>query len=66
MHIFSSSAPHGLVLVAPGGGQDHTSTGVVPRGYSVFVTARSRQHPGSPPRLPTPVLFRIQARSDPR
>lgn len=45
MHIFNPvSAPSGLVLLAPGGGQDHTSPGVVARashltgrGYAVAV-----------------------------
>jgi dienelactone hydrolase len=32
MHIFSpASAPRGLVLLAPGGGQDHESPGVIAR-----------------------------------
>lgn len=36
MHLFSPpSAPRGLVLLAPGGGQDHTSPGVVARATSV-------------------------------
>jgi dienelactone hydrolase len=45
MHLFEpSSAPRGLVLLAPGGGQDHTSPGVIARagslterGYAVAV-----------------------------
>jgi hypothetical protein len=45
MHLFNpASAPRGLVLLAPGGGQDHTSPGVVARatrltvdGYAVAV-----------------------------
>lgn len=45
MHLFDpASAPRGLVLLAPGGGQDHESPGVVARatsltalGYSVAV-----------------------------
>ena len=32
MYLFNpASTPHGLVLLAPGGGQDHTSPGVVAR-----------------------------------
>ena len=45
MHVFDpASEPRGLVLLAPGGGQDHTSPGVVARatamarrGYTVAV-----------------------------
>ncbi len=45
MHLFNpASTPRGLVLLAPGGGQDHTSPGVVARatrltddGYAVAV-----------------------------
>ena len=33
IHVFEAgSSPRGLVLLAPGGGQDHTSPGVVARG----------------------------------
>jgi hypothetical protein len=36
MHLFTpASAPYGLVLLAPGGGQDHTSPGVVARATSL-------------------------------
>jgi hypothetical protein len=36
MHLFAPpSAPRGLVLLAPGGGQDHTSPGVVARAASL-------------------------------
>jgi predicted esterase len=36
MHLFpSDSAPRGLVLLSPGGGQDHTSPGVVARAASL-------------------------------
>jgi predicted esterase len=45
MHLFNpASAPRGLILLAPGGGQDHTSPGIVARatrltdeGYAVAV-----------------------------
>jgi dienelactone hydrolase len=51
MHMFEpATAPRGLVLLAPGGGQDHTSPGVVARatrltdrGYAVAVV-RSLDH----------------------
>jgi hypothetical protein len=61
MHLFTpASAPRGLVLLAPGGGQDHTSPGVVARatritsdGYTVavfrsldHVPAVLAEHPG--------------------
>jgi hypothetical protein len=36
MHLFTPETdPRGLVLLAPGGGQDHTSPGVVARGASL-------------------------------
>jgi hypothetical protein len=45
MHLFKpASAPRGLILLAPGGGQDHTSPGVIARatrllddGYAVAI-----------------------------
>jgi len=51
MHLFNPAlAPRGLVLLGPGGGQDHTSPGVVARatsltdrGYAVAVV-RSLEH----------------------
>jgi dienelactone hydrolase len=65
MHVFSpSSAPRGLILLAPGGGQDHTSPGVVARatrltdrGYTVAVV-RSLDHvPAVLAEHPDPVGF---------
>ena len=36
MHLFEPASPsRGLVLLAPGGGQDHTSPGVIARGRSL-------------------------------
>ena len=54
MHIFNpASPPRGLVLLAPGGGQDHTSPGVVARaahltdrGYAVAVVRSLDTVPG--------------------
>jgi predicted esterase len=54
MHVFNAaSGPRGLVLLAPGGGQDHTSPGVVARagrltdrGYDVAVVRSLDQVPG--------------------
>lgn len=65
MHFFSPvSAPRGLVLLAPGGGQDHTSPGVVARGTRLadrgFTVAVVRSLAGVPLVLaehPGPVGF---------
>ncbi|QWZ06463.1 hypothetical protein KRR39_12780 [Nocardioides panacis] len=54
MHVFDpAEAPRGLVLLAPGGGQDHTSPGVVARasrmtdrGYTVAVVRSLSGVPG--------------------
>lgn len=65
MHLFSTrSKARRLVLLAPGGGQDHTSPGVVARavrltddGYTVGVV-RSLDHvPGALAEYPGPVGF---------
>jgi cephalosporin-C deacetylase-like acetyl esterase len=53
MHLFNpASAPRGLILLAPGGGQDHTSPGVVARaarladdGYAVAVVRSLNEVP---------------------
>lgn len=65
MHLFSpASAPRGLVLLAPGGGQDHTSPGVVARGtrltdtgYAVAVVRSLDEVPGVLAVHPGPVGF---------
>ena len=65
MHLFHpGSSPRGLVLLAPGGGQDHTSPGVIARatrltddGYAVAVV-RSLDHvPAVLAEHPGPVGF---------
>ena len=65
MHCFTPSSPErGLVLLAPGGGQDHTSPGVIARanrltddGYAVAVV-RSLDHvPSVLAEHPGPVGF---------
>jgi hypothetical protein len=65
MHLFHpASTPHGIVLLAPGGGQDHTSPGVIARatrltddGYAVAVV-RSLDHvPAVLAEHPGPVGF---------
>jgi dienelactone hydrolase len=65
VHIFvPDSAPRGLVLLAPGGGQDHTSPGVVARagrltgrGYTVAVVRSPDEVPALLARHPGPVGF---------
>jgi dienelactone hydrolase len=65
MHIFTPvSAPRGLVLLAPGGGQDHTSPGVVARatcltdrGYTVAVVRSVDEVPAVLAEHPDPVGF---------
>jgi hypothetical protein len=63
MHLFSPpAAPRGLVLLAPGGGQDHTSPGVVARaaslterGYAVAVVRAPDEVPPVLAEHPGPV-----------
>jgi dienelactone hydrolase len=65
MHIFKpASGPRGLVLLAPGGGQDHTSPGVVARatsligrGYTVAVVRSVDEVPAVLAEHPDPVGF---------
>ncbi len=65
MHLFSPSSPsHALVLLAPGGGQDHTSPGVVARataltdaGCSVAVVRSLDGVPGLLAEHPGPIGF---------
>lgn len=65
MHIFKPpSAPRGLVLLAPGGGQDHTSPGVVARstrltdrGYAVAIVRSLDAVPPVLAEYPDPVGF---------
>ena len=65
MHLFTpASAPRGLVLLAPGGGQDHTSPGVVARatrltadGYTVAVFRSLDQVPAVLAQHADPVGF---------
>lgn len=65
MHVFDpASAARGLVLLAPGGGQDHTSPGVVARasrltarGYTVAVFRSLDRVPALLARHPGPVGF---------
>ncbi len=65
MHVFSpASAPRGLVLLAPGGGQDHLSPGVIARAGRLnqdgYVVAIVRSLAGVPAVLaehPGPVGF---------
>jgi dienelactone hydrolase len=65
MHLFSPvSAPRGLVLLAPGGGQDHTSPGVIARaarlnddGYAVAVVRSLDEVPATLAAHPGPVGF---------
>ena len=65
MHQFNpASAPRGLVLLAPGGGQDHTSPGVVARatrltddGYAVAVVRSLDEVPAVLAARPGPVGF---------
>src|SRR3954467_1948442 len=65
MHFFHpASAPRGLVLLAPGGGQDHTSPGVIARatrvagdGYVVAVVRSLDEVPSVLARHPGPVGF---------
>jgi dienelactone hydrolase len=65
MHLFDpASAPRGLVLLAPGGGQDHESPGVVARatrltdrGYTVAVVRSLDKVPAVLAEHPGPVGF---------
>lgn len=65
MHLFApASAPRGLVLLAPGGGQDHTSPGVIARatrltatGYAVAVFRSLSDVPAVLAEHPGPVGF---------
>ncbi|CAN5439507.1 hypothetical protein BH10ACT10_BH10ACT10_20950 [soil metagenome] len=65
MHLFSpTSAPRGLILLAPGGGQDHTSPGVIARatrltddGYDVAVFRSLARVPATLAAHPGPVGF---------
>jgi cephalosporin-C deacetylase-like acetyl esterase len=65
MHLFNpASAGRGLILLAPGGGQDHTSPGVVARatrltvdGYAVAVVRSLDQVPVVLAEHPDPVGF---------
>ena len=65
MHLFNPvSAPRGLVLLAPGGGQDHTSPGVIARaarltddGYAVAVVRSLDEVPAALATHPGPVGF---------
>lgn len=65
MHFFNpASAPCGLILFAPGGGQDHTSPGVVARttrltdrGYAVAVVRSLDEVPAVLAQHPGPVGF---------
>ena len=65
MHVFNpASAPIGLVLLAPGGGQDHTSPGVIARatrltdyGYAVAIVRSLDQVPAHLAEHPGPVGF---------
>jgi len=62
--VTPASAPRGLVLLAPGGGQDHTSPGVIARatrvagdGYVVAVVRSLDEVPSVLARHPGPVGF---------
>ena len=65
MHLFNpASAPRGLILLAPGGGQDHTSPGIVARatrltdeGYAVAVVRSLDEVPAVLAEHPGPVGF---------
>jgi len=65
MHLFNpASAPRGLILLAPGGGQDHTSPGVVARatrltndGFAVAVVRSLDEVPFVLAKHPGPVGF---------
>src|SRR3954452_16151632 len=65
MHVFDpESAPRGLVLLGPGGGQDHTSPGVIARatrltddGYVVAVVRSLDEVPPVLARHAGPVGF---------
>lgn len=65
MHLFKPvSTPRGLVLLAPGGGQDHTSPGVIARagrltddGYVVAVVRSLDEVPATLAAHPGPVGF---------
>jgi predicted esterase len=65
MHLFNPvSAPRGIILLAPGGGQDHTSPGVVARatrladdGYAVAVIRSLNEVPAVLAEHPGPVGF---------
>ena len=65
MHVFNpASAPIGLVLLAPGGGQDHASPGVIARatrltdyGYAVAIVRSLDQVPAHLAERPGPVGF---------
>jgi predicted esterase len=65
MHLFTPAAPaRGLVLLAPGGGQDHTSPGVLARAtrltddaYAVAVVRSLDEVPPVLARHPGPVGF---------
>jgi cephalosporin-C deacetylase-like acetyl esterase len=65
MHLFNpASTPRGLVLLAPGGGQNHTSPGVVARvtrliddGYAVAVVRSLNEVPSVLADHPGPVGF---------
>ncbi|HEV8527825.1 MAG TPA: hypothetical protein VGS60_09795 [Actinomycetes bacterium] len=64
-HLFNpASAPRGLILLAPGGGQDHTSPGVVARatrladdGYAIAVVRSLDEVPAVLAEHPDPVGF---------
>ena len=65
MHLFHpASTPRGIVLLAPGGGQDHTSPGVIARatrltedGYDVAVVRSLDEVPATLATHPGPVGF---------
>ncbi len=65
MHLFApATAPRGLVLLAPGGGQDHTSPGVIARstrltddGYTVAIVRSLGEVPATLAAHPGPVGF---------
>jgi dienelactone hydrolase len=65
MHLFApDSTPRGIVLLAPGGGQDHTSPGVIARatrltdrGYNVAVVRSVDHVPALLAEHPDPVGF---------
>ena len=67
MHLFNpASATRGLILLAPGGGQDHTTPGVVARatrltdeGYAVAVVRSLDEVPAVLAEHPGPVGFSV-------